>query len=74
MKILRNMLEFKKFFYFFAGRLRRLGGDQQGQTMTEYVILVIFVSLVCIPVAEWLPEAVQGYVRPFYYCLSRPIP
>lgn len=49
-------------------------GNESGQAMAEYVILVILVGLVCIPVARALPEAVAGYVRPFYYCISRPLP
>ena len=48
--------------------------DQRGQAMTEYIALVILVALVCIPVMKFLPIAVRGYVRPFYYCISRPIP
>ena len=47
---------------------------QSGQAMTEYLFLIILVALVCIPVAKWLPAAVQGYARPIYYCVSRPIP
>lgn len=54
--------------------LWRLHSDQRGQGMAEYIALVILVSLVCIPLVTMLPEAVRGYVRPFYYCLSRPIP
>ncbi len=52
----------------------RFHSDQRGQGMAEYIALVILVSLVCIPLVTMLPEAVRGYVRPFYYCLSRPIP
>lgn len=47
---------------------------ERGQSMTEYIILVVFVGLVCIPVARWLPAAVEGYLRPFFYCVSRPFP
>ena len=54
--------------------LWRFHVDQRGQGMAEYIALVILVSLVCIPLVTMLPEAVRGYVRPFYYCLSRPIP
>jgi len=53
---------------------RKLRQDQSGQMMSEYVILIILVALICIPVMKWLPAAVQGYTRAFYYCLSRPIP
>jgi hypothetical protein len=52
----------------------RLRANAAGQAMSEYVILVILVGLVCIPVTYWLPQAVRGYVRPIYYCVSRPIP
>lgn len=48
--------------------------NERGQGMTEYIILVLLVGCICIPFAKLLPKAVQGYVRPFYYCLSRPIP
>ena len=48
--------------------------DQRGQGMTEYLILIVLVAIVCIPFAKLLPQAVAGYVRPFYYCLSRPLP
>lgn len=48
--------------------------SERGQAMTEYIILVILVGLVCITVAESLPRAVRGYVLPFYYCVSRPFP
>ena len=56
-----------------AGR-RRLGSNERGQAMTEYLFLVVLCGLVCIPVVKLLPEAVRGYIRPFYYCISRPIP
>lgn len=48
--------------------------NEGGQALTEYIILVILVALVCIPIMKLLPLAVQGYVRPFYYCISRPFP
>ncbi len=54
--------------------LKRFLRTQVGQGMTEYIILIVLVALVCMPVAKWLPLAVQGYVRAFYYCVSRPIP
>jgi len=54
----------------FAERVR----SESGQGLSEYMVLIILVSLVCIPVFTWLPEAVRGYVRPFYYCLSKPFP
>ena len=47
---------------------------ERGQAMTEYLFLVVLCGLVCIPVVRWLPNAVRGYIRPFYYCISRPIP
>lgn len=47
---------------------------QNGQAMTEYLFIVVMIGLVCIPIVKWLPDAVRGYVQPFYYCLSRPIP
>ena len=48
--------------------------SERGQAATEYLALIILVALVCIPVVRMLPEAVRGYVRPFYYCISRPLP
>lgn len=56
--------------------MRKLPGlrHESGQAMTEYIFLIVLVALVTIPMAKWLPRAVQGYVRPFYYCLSRPLP
>ncbi len=48
--------------------------NERGQGTTEYIVLIILVSLVCIPVMTLLPKAVRGYVRPFYYCVSRPLP
>lgn len=48
--------------------------DESGQGATEYLLLVVLVALVSIPIMKLLPIAVQGYVRPFYYCVSRPIP
>ena len=50
------------------------GPDESGQAMTEYIILVLFVALVCVPIVKLLPAAVREYARPFYYCVSRPIP
>lgn len=47
---------------------------EAGQGMTEYVILIVLVALVCIPIVELLPRAVREYVRPIYYSVSRPIP
>ncbi len=47
---------------------------ERGQAMTEYIFLIVVVALVCIPVFRTLPKAVQGYVRPIYYCVSRPFP
>ncbi|MCB0346404.1 MAG: hypothetical protein KDD66_14890 [Bdellovibrionales bacterium] len=55
-------------------RAARKLGEESGQTMTEYIFLIVLVALVCIPVVELLPRAVLGYVRPFYYCISRPVP
>ncbi len=48
--------------------------SERGQAATEYLALIILVALVCIPVVRMLPEAVRGYVRPFYYCISRHLP
>lgn len=48
--------------------------SEQGQALTEYIALVILVALVCIPIMKLLPIAVRGYVKPFYYCVSRPLP
>ena len=48
--------------------------SEAGQGLTEYIALIILVALVCIPIVRLLPEAVRGYVRPFYYCVSRPLP
>ncbi len=48
--------------------------NESGQGATEYILLIFLVALVCIPVMKLLPEAVRGYVRPFYYCISRPLP
>ena len=53
---------------------RRSLNDESGQALTEYIILVLLVALVCAPFVKILPAAVQGYVRPFYYCVSRPFP
>ncbi len=51
-----------------------LKSSESGQAMTEYIILVILISLVCIPIFTLLPNAIRGYVQPFYYSISRPIP
>lgn len=48
--------------------------NQKGQAMVEYVMLVILVSLVCIAMVKMLPRAVRGYVQPFYYVISKPVP
>ena len=48
--------------------------NERGQAMTEYLFLVVLCGLVCIPMVKALPQAVRGYLRPFYYCISRPIP
>jgi Flp pilus assembly pilin Flp len=47
---------------------------EAGQAMTEYIFLILLVSVVSIPVFKLLPKAVAGYVRPIYYCVSRPFP
>ena len=57
-----------------ARRMRRRLTNQSGQGLTEYVILVILVALVCIPIARLLPIAIREYVQPFYYSVSRPLP
>lgn len=57
-----------------AQRWGRKLAEFRGQSTTEYIILVIVVSLVSLPIMRMLPDAVRGYVKPFYYCLSRPIP
>jgi hypothetical protein len=49
-------------------------GSERGQAMTEYIILVILIAIVTIPILKLFPDAVRGYVRPFYYCISRSIP
>lgn len=56
------------------GDFRAASGAERGQSMTEYLFLVVLVGLVCIPVVRLLPKAILGYVTPFYYCLSRPYP
>lgn len=56
------------------GRDVRAEHRERGQGMTEYLILVVLVGLVCIPLVRMLPAAVYGYLRPFYYCVSRPVP
>ena len=48
--------------------------DERGQGMSEYVIVVLLVACVCIPIAKLLPDAIRGYARPFFYCLSKPFP
>lgn len=53
-------------------RVTRAG--ERGQAMSEYIILVLLVALVCVPIVKLLPAAVREYARPFYYCVSRPIP
>lgn len=58
--------------------MRRKGsairGSDRGQAATEYIILILIVSLVCSFIIRTLPVAVQGYVRPFYFVISRPYP
>lgn len=45
-----------------------------GQAMSEYIIIVTLVALVCIPVYKTLPDAVRGYMRAIFYTVSRPLP
>ena len=45
-----------------------------GQAMSEYLMLVVVVGLLCIPLVKTLPAAVGGYVRAIYYSVSRPVP
>jgi hypothetical protein len=47
---------------------------ERGQAMTEYLILIVTVALVCMPVVKLLPKAIEYYVRPIYYCVTRPFP
>ncbi len=54
--------------------LRSFSAKQDGQGMTEYIILVLLIAVISIPILRMFPEAVRGYVQPFYYCISRPIP
>ena len=54
--------------------LRDSERGQRGQAMTEYILLIVLVALVLVPFFRLLPEAIRGYVRPFYYCVSRPFP
>ncbi len=67
-------MNFMDFLRFVRARADLKIHQESGQTMTEYIFLIVLVALVCIPLVELLPRAVLGYVRPFYYCLSRPIP
>jgi hypothetical protein len=53
---------------------KALRGSERGQAMTEYIILVILIAIVTIPILKLFPDAVRGYVRPFYYSISRPLP
>lgn len=46
----------------------------RGQAMTEYIILVVCVALVVTFMLTALPEALQKYVRPFFFVISRPFP
>ncbi|MCB0323454.1 MAG: hypothetical protein KDD69_07760 [Bdellovibrionales bacterium] len=52
----------------------RAGRNECGQAMTEYIILLFAVVLVCATFAKLLPEAIQGYVRPIYYSVAKPFP
>ncbi len=72
MKTYRQVIFAQRRFY--VQRLRQLSRSQKGQGLTEYIFLVVLVALVCIPMVRILPDAIRGYVRPFYYCLSRPLP
>lgn len=56
------------------GRALSVRRSEKGQAMTEYIFLVVLVALVLIPFFRILPNAIRGYVRPFYYCVSRPFP
>ena len=55
-------------------RLSRFLKDQRGQSLSEYIILVLLVGIVCLPLSRWLPTAVRGYLRPIYYSVSKPFP
>ncbi|GEM_PF-6111544 len=54
--------------------VRKRLANQGGQGTTEYVMLVILVSLVLIPMVRILPAAIREYIQPFYYSISRPLP
>lgn len=72
--LLRRYIALRERTFSFCNRHKERLYAENGQGMTEYIILVVLVSLVCIPVFYSLPKAVLGYVRPFYYCISRPFP
>ena len=47
---------------------------ERGQAATEYLALIVLVTLGCSFIIRTLPVAVQGYLRPFYFVISKPYP
>ena len=48
--------------------------QESGQAMTEYMVLIMVVAIVCAFLWRTLPEAVVAYMQAFFYCISRPFP
>jgi len=54
--------------------LLRFFHDEKGQSVAEYVILVLFIGLSAIVIAQIFPAAIRAYVGRIFFLLSLPIP
>jgi hypothetical protein len=48
--------------------------DQNGQTMAEYALALIFIGLAAMVILRLFPSAIKGYLDRIYYVVSLPLP
>jgi hypothetical protein len=47
---------------------------EEGQSMSEYAIAVLFIGLAGLVIFKLFPNAIRGYLNRFYMVVSSPIP
>lgn len=48
--------------------------DENGQTLTEYALLVLFVGLAGLVLVKLFPMAIRGYLKRLIFLVPLPIP
>jgi hypothetical protein len=55
-------------------RIRSLCLDENGQALSEYALMVVFIGFTAMVLAKLLPGAIRGYLRRIYMVVSSPFP